>query len=124
MNASSLGMLPQNCEQAANLHCGETSGASMCSNKSVHDPLFMVMDQRKICESGNKFVHGVTASPEPMCILATEQQLTDLVRFSTVIVSVSCLLIQPFLWEILMSQVLLIKTCLCPTLEVVSVLFW
>ena len=83
MNACSLGMLPQNREQAANLRRGETSGASMCSNKSVRDPLFMVMEQSKICESGDKFVRVVTASPEPMCILATDQQLADLVRFST-----------------------------------------
>ena len=43
----------------------------------------MVMEQSKICESGDKFVRVVTASPEPMCILATDQQLADLVRFST-----------------------------------------
>lgn len=84
MNASSLGMLPRNREQVANLRRGsETSGTSICSNKSARDPLFMVMEQSKICESGDKFVRVVTASPEPMCILATDQQLADLVRFST-----------------------------------------
>lgn len=84
MNASSLGMLPRNREQVANLRRGnETSGVSICSSKGVHDPLFMVMEQSKICESGDKFVRVVTASPEPMCILATDQQLADLIRFST-----------------------------------------
>ena len=123
MNAASLGMLPRNREQVANFRRGnETSGVSISSSKSTRDPLFMVMEQSKICESGDKFVRVVTASPEPMCILATDQQLADLVRFSTVIVFVSCLLTQPFLWEILMSHVLLIEICLCPTLEMISVL--
>ena len=86
----------------------------------VHDPLFTVMEQSKICESGDKFVLLLL-----VCVYSPliNQQLTDLVRFSTVIVSVSCPLIQPFPWEILMSHVLLIKTCLCLTLEVVNVLF-
>ena len=43
----------------------------------------MVMEQCKLCESGDKFVRVVTASPEPMCVLATDQQLNDLVRFAT-----------------------------------------
>ena len=33
-----------------------------------------------MCESGDKFVRVVTASPEPMCVLGTDQQL---VRFAT-----------------------------------------
>ena len=69
MNASSLGMLPQNHEQVAYLRRGSgTSGTSICSNKSACDPLFMVMEQSENCESGYKFVRVVTASPEPMCI--------------------------------------------------------
>ena len=43
----------------------------------------MVMEQCKLCESGDKFVRVVTASPEPMCVLATDQQHNDLVRFAT-----------------------------------------
>ena len=43
----------------------------------------MVMEQCKLCESGDKFVGGVTASPEPMCLLATNQQLSDLTHFAT-----------------------------------------
>ena len=39
------------------------------------------MEQSKLC--GDKFVRIVTASPEPMCVLATDQQLADLKRFST-----------------------------------------
>ena len=43
----------------------------------------MVMEQCKKCESEDKFVCVVTACPEPMCLLATDKQLHDLVRFAT-----------------------------------------
>ena len=43
----------------------------------------MVMEQSKLCEGKDKFVRIVTATPEPMCVLATDQQLHDLVRFGT-----------------------------------------
>ena len=45
--------------------------------------LCMVMEQSKLCESGDKFVRVVTACPEPMCLLANDQQLNDLTRFGT-----------------------------------------
>ena len=54
-----------------------------CSSKGIRDPLLMVMEQCKVCESGDKFVRVVTASPEPMCVLSTDQQLNDLVGFAT-----------------------------------------
>lgn len=82
MNASSLGMLPRNREQVANLRRGnESCGVSICSSKSVRDLLFMVMEQSKICESGDKFVCVLTASPEPLCVLATDRQLADVIQF-------------------------------------------
>lgn len=43
----------------------------------------MVMEQCKLCESGDKYVRIVSASPEPMCLLATDQQLNDLIHFAT-----------------------------------------
>ena len=43
----------------------------------------MVMEQSKLCESGEKFVRVVTACPEPTCLLATDQQLDDIARFGT-----------------------------------------
>ena len=79
MSAHSVGSLPRNREQVSNIRRGTEN--SLCSNKGLHDPLFMVMEQSKAC--GDKFVRVVTASPEPMCVLATDQQLDDLVRFST-----------------------------------------
>ena len=39
------------------------------------------MQQSKLC--GDSFVRVVAASPEPMCILATDQQLFDMERFCT-----------------------------------------
>lgn len=81
MNAQSIGALPRNREQVSNIRRGNEN--SICSKKSLRDPLFMVMEQSKLCEAGDKFVRVVTGCPEPMCILATDQQLDDLVRFST-----------------------------------------
>lgn len=54
MNASSIGALPRNREQVSNIRRGTDN--SLCSNKGIHDPLYMVMEQSKICESGDKFV--------------------------------------------------------------------
>ena len=79
INASCLGKLPRNREQVANMRCG--NNVSICSNKGLKDPLFQVMEQSKLC--GDKFVRIVTASPEPMCVLANDQQLKDLERFAT-----------------------------------------
>ena len=84
MGASCLGELPRNRDQVSNMRRTITnSKPAMYSNKSLRDPLFMVMEQCKLCESGDKFVRVVTASPEPMCLLATDQQLNDLTRFAT-----------------------------------------
>ena len=43
----------------------------------------MVMEQSKLCEDKDKFVRIVTATPEPKCIFATDQQLHDLIHFGT-----------------------------------------
>ena len=51
------------------------------------------MDQSKLC--GDNFVRIVTASPEPMCILSTDQQLCDLRRFSTNVDHFSVVCIDP-----------------------------
>ena len=79
MGAKSLGELPRNHGQVSSMRRSVNSNLPLCSSKGLQDPLFMVMEQCKLCESGDKFVRVVTASPEPMCVLATDQQLTDLV---------------------------------------------
>ena len=43
----------------------------------------MVMEQCKLQDGEDKFVRTVTACPELMCLLSTDQQLDDLVRFCT-----------------------------------------
>ena len=83
MGATSIGELPRNRQQISNVRSKIGTNSSICSAKGLRDPLFMVMEQSKLCESGDKFVRVVTACPEPMCILASDQQLTDLVRFGT-----------------------------------------
>ena len=92
MGAKSLGELPRNRGQISNMRRNVNSNLPLCSCKGLRDPLFMVMEQCKLCESGDKFVRAVTASPEPMCVLATDQQLTDLVRFATNPNKILCLI--------------------------------
>lgn len=83
MGASCLGELPRNHEQVSNMRRMNNSKLPMCSSKGPRDSLFMVMEQSKLCESGDKFVHIVMGSPEPMCLLATDHKLNDLVQFAT-----------------------------------------
>ena len=85
MKAASVGQLPRNHQQVSNLRrdVAAKSNLRLCSAKGVRDPLFMVMEQSKLCKSQEKFVRIVTASPEPMSVLATDLQLHDLVRFAT-----------------------------------------
>ena len=83
LSAKNLGELPRNRTQVANIRRRSDVANSLCSKKSIRDPLFMVMEQSKLCEGKDKFVRIVTATPEPMCVLATNQQLHDLVRFGT-----------------------------------------
>ena len=83
MGATSIGESPRNRRQVSNIRSKISSSSSICSAKGLRDPLFMVMEQSKLCESGDKFVRVVTACPEPMCLLANDQQLADLARFGT-----------------------------------------
>ena len=105
MGAASQGELPRNREQVSNLRRKVNSQVPIYSNKGLKDPLYMVMEQSKLC--GDSFVRVVTVSPEPMCILATEQQLIDLERFATnPIIFQSYQLTPHFPWVILMLPVL------------------
>ena len=81
LSAKNLGELPRNRTQVANVRRKSDVANSLCSRKSIRDPLFMVMEQSKLCEGKDKFVRIVTATPEPMCVLATDRQLHDLARF-------------------------------------------
>ena len=72
MKATSIGELPRNRQQISNIHSKIGINSSICSAKGIQDPLFMVMEQSKLCVSGDKFVRVVTACLKPMCILATD----------------------------------------------------
>lgn len=81
VHAKSRGELPRNRMQVSNAKRNNFTSLSLCSNKSLKDPLFVVMEQCKLQD--DKFVRTVTVCPEPMCLLASDQQLDDLVRFCT-----------------------------------------
>ena len=56
-------------------------GLSPHSTKGMHDMLYVVMKQCKNAEKDDRFVQDVVCAPEPMAVLATEQQLVDMERF-------------------------------------------
>ena len=53
-------------------------GITQCNTR---DMLYVVMEQCKCTEKVDKFVQDVTCAPEPMAVLCSEQQMSDLVRF-------------------------------------------
>ena len=60
MKAASVGQLPQKYQQVSNL-CRDIAAKPNlppCSAKGRRDPLFMVMEQRKLCKSQEKFVRN------------------------------------------------------------------
>ena len=59
------------------------SGSSSSSNIPHTDVLAQVMQMCKESSDSGKFVRSVKAAPEPMWILASDQQLTDIERFCT-----------------------------------------
>ena len=59
---------------------------SFCSSRALsrgkgHDLLFVMMEQCKLTDKVNRYVQEVTCAPEPMAVLATEQQILDLEHF-------------------------------------------
>ena len=75
INTSSAGALPRNSQQPPYYKSKDKS----CPHNS--DVLYNVMLQCKSCVPGKEFVRVVVAAPEPMAILASDQQLDDMVRF-------------------------------------------
>ena len=63
MGATSMGELPRNRQQLSNVYSKIGTNSSICSAKGLRDPLYMVMEQSKLCESGDKFIRVVTACP-------------------------------------------------------------
>ena len=59
------------------------SSSSSCGNIQRTDVLAQVMQMCKESMDSGMFVRSVEAAPEPMCILASNQQLTVIDRFCT-----------------------------------------
>ena len=89
VSAKSAGELPRGRTQAYNIkrqlqqeQLTTSMGGKGFEADSCKDMLYVVM-QCKNSEKKDCFVQEVTCAPEPMGVLATEQQLCDIVRFST-----------------------------------------
>lgn len=77
VGASSCGSVPRNIKQISNRKFVKKEA-------DVVDPLFAVMEECKKEQSqANPFIRVVNAAPEPMCVLARDRQLNDMVRFCT-----------------------------------------
>ncbi len=86
MGANSACDLPRNRKQVHNLKYSAKSHSKLPSTSSFPraDILAHVMQMCKESSSSNTaFVRSVEAAPEPMCVLATDQQLVDIERFCT-----------------------------------------
>ena len=81
-NAHSAGELPRNRKQVDNL---KYSSKLQCESKDTsyqNDDLVHVMQMCKDSYATEKvFIRAVEVAPEPMCVLATNQQLIDMERF-------------------------------------------
>ena len=86
LNAKSAGELPRSREQAYYLQKKlQQKAVARSVDSSVggeaRDMLYAVMLQCKSTEGFERFVQDVTCAPEPMAVLATNQQLFDMERF-------------------------------------------
>ena len=77
LNSRCAGALPKSQQQVSYYKRGQ--------KETGHnfDVLYNVMLQFKISQPGKEFVRAVAAAPEPMAVLATNQQLDDMVKFLT-----------------------------------------
>jgi len=74
--ARGLNKLPRNSQQIRNYHPSET--------KKDTDVLYSVMLQCKLSEGkSDSFVRYVKAAPDPQCVLYTDWQMSELVKFTT-----------------------------------------
>ena len=85
MSAKSGCDLPRNRRQVYNAkQANKVGGETLCSSIPRQDTLAEVMQMCKDTSSStDAFIRSVEAAPEPMCVLATSQQLSDIERFCT-----------------------------------------
>ena len=79
LNASAPGELPRN-EKQISYH---KRNKAALSQDAKADELFVVMQRAHTQDPSQKFVRDIKTAPEPAIILADDQQLQDLVRFTT-----------------------------------------
>ena len=83
-NAHSAGYLPRNCKQVDNFKHSTKQQFNATDLSCRNDVLAHVMQMCKDSYGTEKeFFRAVEAAPEPMCVLATNQQLLDMERFCT-----------------------------------------
>ena len=92
LNAQSAGELPRGRMQAYNIkRTVQNRDLSQGTSTPTRDMLYVVMEQCKSVEKVDVFVQDVTCAPEPMAVLCTQHQLSDIARFCC----------DPFLFSIL-----------------------
>ena len=85
--AKSSGELPLNYQQVYNINHKRKMEANSCGLSLGHsrgkgrDLLYIMMEQCKLTDKMNRYIQEVTCAPEPMAILATQQQLYDMKQF-------------------------------------------
>lgn len=82
IGASSASELPRNRRQVYNSQCSSLT----CSRRgNTIDPIFELIQQCKMdnMPGGRKFIRCVNFDASPCCVLATDSQLKNLVRFCT-----------------------------------------
>ena len=109
--------LPHNRQQAYNARKSTKSINDFQSHSRGYDTLAEVMRLCKESISTNDaFIRSVESAPEPMCVVATQQQLVDMERFCILVsISLSCLLTQ--LSILVHSTSLLSPTSTCLQLQ-------
>ena len=76
--------LPRNIHQAKNFRKSQATGKGKGAAVGKHDTLAEVMRRCKEEASDKQpFIRAVAGAPEPMCVMASEQQLQDMTRFCT-----------------------------------------
>ena len=93
MGARSVGELPQDQKQIYNVRQQKCDKGSTAKEHS--DVLYYLMEQSRRCFGDVQFVRDVKAVTEPMCVLATDVQLDDMVRFCTTSDQFAVLCINP-----------------------------
>ena len=88
MNARSGCDLPRDRKQVYNINSaaknhGQGSLSAALKTLPRTDVLAQVMQMCKETSGSQAYIRSVEAAPEPMCILATDQQVADLERFAT-----------------------------------------